>query len=203
MATFYKGAGIGTHWHTNDPRNIGFTPRSPESMSDTQAVIDHITRSTADSPYTSLTRSYGVAWDYAMEGVSEMPVPSQEIPAYIYKIEINNSLKQDLKLIDPIREVAQSLIDPNEIGFQNEGSFYQHNGLRNFLLSLVDPQNMLEYRIGRLPTPPGPGEICDAILSPELNSLVFALRDAEILVYGEIPADCVKNRFEVVYENSN
>ena len=36
-------------------------------------------------------------------------------------------------------------------------------------------------------------------LTIELETLVRALRDAEILAHGIIPATCVKNSFEVYY----
>ena len=66
MATFYKGAGIGTHWHTRDSRRVGLTARSPGTSTGTEVFIDHIATSTANSPYISLTRSYAVAWHYAV-----------------------------------------------------------------------------------------------------------------------------------------
>ena len=68
MATFYKGAGIGTHWHTHDARRVGFTARSPSTQPGPETLIEHIAIGTANSPYISLTRSYAVAWDYAMSG---------------------------------------------------------------------------------------------------------------------------------------
>ncbi|MDG4603388.1 MAG: hypothetical protein P9C48_09030 [Defluviicoccus sp.] len=34
-------------------------------------------------------------------------------------------------------------------------------------------------------------------LSPELETLVRALRDAEILAVGNVPASCVRSRYEV------
>lgn len=39
MATFYKGAGVGTHWHVNDSRRIGFSARSPQTASTTDALF--------------------------------------------------------------------------------------------------------------------------------------------------------------------
>ncbi len=80
---------------------------------------------------------------------------------------------------------------------QDSSSFYQHNGLPDFLLGVVDPERMLDYQVGRLPKPPGPGEKCPPNLTPQLTALVNTLRDAEILVYGHIPPSCVKKRFDV------
>ena len=79
MATFYKGAGVGTHWHAQDSRRIGFTARSPETTPTTEALIHHIASGTLNSPYVSLTRSYAVAWHYAV--FNSKREPSQEIPA--------------------------------------------------------------------------------------------------------------------------
>ena len=68
MATFYKGAGISTHWHTHDSRRVGFTARAPGTAPTTEALVSHIVVGTAESPYISLTRSCAVAWNYAMSG---------------------------------------------------------------------------------------------------------------------------------------
>lgn len=66
MATFYKGAGVGTHWHANDSRQLGFTARAPEANLSTEALIHHIATGTINSPFISLTRSYALAWHYAV-----------------------------------------------------------------------------------------------------------------------------------------
>lgn len=200
MATFYKGAGVGTHWHTNDSRRVGFAARSPEVNPTTDAIIEHISTGTLNSPYISLTRSYAVAWDYAMSGVD---TPTKDNPAYVYEVEIGNSLSAELRLLDPIKEVAQSLQDPSYDDLQEEFPYYQHNGLPSFLLGVVDPQNMMGYQIGRLPQPPGPGEPCSPNLTPQLGTFVNALRDAEILIYQHIPPSYVKNRFEVILTSSD
>lgn len=199
MATFYKGAGVGTHWHDNNSRQTGFTARAPQAIPTTDALIDHIATSTVNSPYISLTRSYAVAWHYAMWGGTAGTIPTRNNPGYVYEIEINNSLPTEIKLFDPIKQVALSLQDPADVDVETEFSFYQHNGLPNFLLGVVDPQNMSGFQVGRQPQPPGPGERCSPNLTPQLETLVNALRDAEILVHGHIPASCVKNRFDVEF----
>jgi hypothetical protein len=199
MATFYKGAGVGTHWHVNDSRQIGFTARSPQTTPTTDTLIEHIATSTANSPYISLTRSYAVAWHYAMWGGTTGIIPTRNNSSYVYEVEIDSSLSTDLKLFDPIKEVAISLQDPADVDVQKEFSFYQHNGLPNFILGVVDPQNMLDFQVGRRPQPPGPGEPCLPNLTPQLGALVNTLRDAEILVHGHIPQSCVKNRFDVEF----
>lgn len=197
MATFYKGAGVGTHWHSNDSRRIGFTARSPQTSPSTEALINHIATGTVNSPYISLTCSYAVAWNYAIRGGTTDIIPTKNNPSYVYELEICMPLSSDLRLFDPIREVALSLQDLNYAEIQESSHFYQHNGLPDFLLGVVDPERMLDYQVGRLPKPPGPGEKCPPNLTHQLKSLVNTLRDAEILVYGHIPPSCVKKRSDV------
>lgn len=107
MATFYRGAGVGSHWHIHDSRKIGFTARSPEKTPTTDALIEHIATSTLNSPYISLTRSYAVAWHYAV--FNSKREPSQDNPAFIYEIEIDDSLPHGLNLIDPVKETLHNL----------------------------------------------------------------------------------------------
>jgi len=193
MATFYKGAGIGTHWHVHDSRRVGFTARSPATYPETKVLIEHIATGTDNSPYISLTRSYAVAWDYAMNGTE---IPTSTNPGYVYEIEIDIPLPSDLRILDPIKEVALSLPMADS---ESEYPFYQHNGLTNFLLGVVSPSDMLHFQIGRELQPPGPGVPCAPNLTSQLEALVKALRDAEILACGHIPAHCVKNRFDVEF----
>ena len=197
MATFYKGAGIGTRWHIHDSRLVGFTARAPEAAPTTAALIDHIAAGTVNSPYISLTRSYAVAWDYAMRGGTD--IPTLDKPGYVYEIEIGNPLPSGLKPLDPVKEVALSLQAPIDTDAQEGLPFYQHNGLPTFLLGVVDPISMLHFQVGRQPQPPGPGVPCDPNLTPPLKTLVNTLRDAEILFHGFIPSYCVKDRFDVVF----
>ena len=82
---------------------------------------------------------------------------------------------------------------------ESEYPFYQHNGLPTFLLGVVSPGDMSHFRKGRQPQPPGPGLPCPPNLTPQLEALVKALRDAEILAYGHISARCIKNRFDVEF----
>ena len=195
MITFYKGAGVGTHWHINASREIGFEAISPTTRPTVEALITHVAKGTANSPYISLTRSYAVAWNYAVRGGTDIHTLDKR--GCVYEIEIDIPLPFGLELLDPVKEVARSL--PNPIGIDSEGGypFYQHNGLPAFLLGVVSPGDMSHFRIGRQPQPPGPGVPCPPNLTPQLVALVNALRDAEILLHGRISPSCVKNRFEV------
>ena len=172
MATFYKGAGVGTHWHSNDSRRIGLTARSPEATPTTEALIHHIATGTVNSPFILLTRSYALAWHYAV--FSGKREPTQENSAYIYEIEIDDSLPHGLNLLDPTKELVHILPQP--------------------LRGIMDLTYMYNYLEGHPTNPTGD-------FSPnvelQLIALTFAQRDAEVLIHGYIPPFCVKHRFEV------
>ena len=197
MATFYKGAGIGTHWHIHDSRQVGFTAWEPEADPTIEALITHIAIETVNSPYISLTRSYAVAWNYAVRGGSDIRTLDRR--GCVYEIEIDIPLPSGLELLDPVREVAMSLPNPIDIDSEEEYSFYQHNGLPTFLLGVVSPSDMGHFQVGRQPQPPGPGVPGPPNLTPQLTALVNALRDAEMLLYKHVPPSCVQNRFEVEF----
>lgn len=193
MAIFYRGSGIGTYWHINDPIESGFTARAPEMTSTITRLMLHIARSTVNSPFISMTRSYAVAWRYAMS--SSIKVPTSNEPAYVHEIEIQEPLPQSLNLLDPVKEVAMALPSPMSIGPP-----YQHDGFPDFLLGIVDPRNMGHFLEQHSMQPPSSeGTPRTPNLTIELETLVRSLRDAEILVHGNIPANSVKNRFEVYY----
>ena len=195
MAIFYRGAGIGTYWYLNDPIERGFIPRAPRTTSTTTRLMQHIARGTVNSPFISITRSYGVAWHYAMSSSERAPTLSD--PAYVHEIEIQEPLPPNLRLLDPIKEVTQTLPSPT-----SPGPPYQHDGLPDFLIGIVDPGNMGHFLTPSSLQPPGSeGTPRSPNLTIELEVLVRALRDAEILAHGIIPATCVKNSFNV-YPNA-
>jgi hypothetical protein len=47
MALFYKGAGVGTFLHSNDPRISGVPPRAPAMAYNAGVAMRHIARGTA------------------------------------------------------------------------------------------------------------------------------------------------------------
>ena len=179
MATFYKGAGVGTHWHANDSRQIGFTARAPEANPSTEALIHHIASGTHNSPYISLTRSYAVAWHYAV--FNSKREPTKENPAYIYELEIDDSLPHGLNILDPAREVVHTL--PQPLAWNYGPNIYIYN-----------------YLEGQATNP-----IKDSSPNVELQliALTFAQRDAEVLIHGYIPPFCIKHRFEVEFSVSD
>jgi len=190
MPIFYRGAGVGTYWHQHDARLTGFMPKAPTIVSSVDRVMQHVARGTISSPYISLTRSYGVAWGYAM--VFGRTQPAQSNPAYVYEIELENPLPQELQLIDPVKEVILVASSPLA------SLTYQHDGLSSFLLGVVDPDNMRQFLDELSPQPPpASGTPRRANLTIELETIVRSLRDAEILAIGNIPAALIRQRIEV------
>ena len=191
MPIFYRGSGIDTYWYLNNPVEIGFIARAPNVEPTTARLMQHISRGTSNSPFISLTLSYAVARDYAILSSPEIPTPSK--PAYVYEVEFQEPLPSGLKVLDPVKEVAQTLPSPSTIG-----PAYQHDGSPEFLLGIVDPRNMGHFLVRHSPQPPlSEGTLRTPNLTLELETFVRALRDAEILAYGTIPATCVVNCFDV------
>ena len=186
MATFFRGAGIGTYWHANNALLSGFTAQFPGGA---RNFLNHIRVGTTNSPYISLTRSFGVAWSYAMGGHA---VPTAANPAYVYEIDISDPLPPGVTLIDPISDLARTLPAP-------QASFsYQHDGLPGFLLGVIDPSAHSAHLSTPVLVPPPAGAVArPATLSPELEVLVRGLRDAELLAIGSIPQACVIHRHSV------
>ena len=188
MTVFYRGAAPGTYWNTNDARLSGFTARTPGMLHSADRVIQHVYNALTNSPYVSLSLSYGVALHYALEmGTSQ---PTALNPGFVYEVEVNASHGVDL--IDPVKAVATGAPDP--LSSVN----YQHNGSPTVLLGVVSPV------FGRLlftPIPVPPGAVSPATHTLSMGSHVWALtaalRDAEILVRGSVPASCVVRRHSV------
>ncbi len=189
MPIFYRGAGVGTYWHQNDARINGFASRNPGMNPSNSRLMQHIARSTVTSPYVSLTKSYGVAWEYAF--LFGRARPTQANPAFVYEIDLLDPLPAGLQLLDPVQEVANNVpspLSPNP---------YQHDGTKSYLLGVVDPVRMNQYLNQTIRQPYPGGTQRTPNLSIELETLVRALRDAEILAVGNIPASAVVNRIDV------
>lgn len=188
MARFYKGVGVGTHLHGTDLRTTGIVARNPGATSSVSALMAHIAQGTTTSPFISLTRSYGVARDYAVNASRAMPTAS--IPAYVYEIDIDDT--HNVSARDPIFEIARSV---NNL-FANIS--YQHNGDQSYLLGVVDPIG----NRARLQAPPpqpktmGGSSAPSPRLTTELEALVRGLRDAEVLIAGMVPQACVIHRYD-------
>ena len=190
MAIFYRGAAIGTYWHANDARLSGFTPQQPSQQPSLDRLMNHIVYGTVTSPYVSLTRSYGIALNYAIE-LSRTP-PSATDPAFVYEIEIADPLPPGLSVLDPLREVVESFPQP-------ESDYtYHHNGDNRYLLGVINPTSMRRYlrQMVKQP-PPGGGTPSSPLLTLQLQTIVRALRDAEVLAFGTIPRSALRARYGV------
>ena len=187
MTIYYRGAGLGTYWHTNNAMQEGFTPQSPQLNHTPSLLINHIARGTVTSPYISLTQSYGVAWDYAV--TFSRARPTQQNPAYVYQVEINDPPPKGPHLLDPVKEIAASAPSPPA------AIPYHHDGLPSFLLGVVSSSTMRLHLNRPIKQPPGGGTLRSANLTLELEAIVRALRDAELLVVGDIPDSCVQHRY--------
>jgi hypothetical protein len=190
MAVFYRGAGVGTYWHGNDARISGFTPHFPGAGGSIVALMNHIKNGTTTSPYVSLTRSYGIAWSYAMySGYAESTMAN---PAFVYEVEINDPPPAGLVVLDPVYEIALSFPSPLST------VSHQHDGLPDFLIGVVDPKARGDLLTTPIKNPPPEGATSRAAnLTAQLETLVRALRDAEILAEGTIPAACVTQKYSV------
>jgi hypothetical protein len=191
MALFYKGVGVGTFLHVNDPRRTGMPPRAPAMAYNVGVAMRHIVHGATVSPCVSLTRSYGVAEMYARE--ASLTFPSASSPAYVYEVDIPDSVPAGITLIDPVKEVAATLPSPVT------ALSYFHDGDKNFILGVASPTLMATHLTAPIRQPPGSGGASrSANLTLELETLVRALRDAEVLVLGTIPSALVRARYAIV-----
>lgn len=184
---FYKGIGVGTHHYLpTDLRATGIMPRVPGVL-DELTVQQHIARGTTTSPCISLTKSYGVARDYAMN--SGFAKPTSTNPALVYEFRIPDN--PGIPFVDPVDFIASRhanpLVSPS----------YQHDGDQNFLGIVAYPLLSVGAP-AKAPRPPGLGGLGTRPpnLSIELETIVFAIRDAEVLVHGSIPSGWITDRFD-------
>lgn len=189
MAFFYRGAGPGTYWRVNDPAHIGFIPHRPGQAPSPGRLMHHIARCSTDSPYISFSRSFAVARAYALVGSAAFASASS--PGLVHEIEINDD--SVVKVLDPIQEIAAALppiwMEPS----------YQHDGDQSFLLGVIDQRNMhcalkqqCVFTPGSKATPRTPN------LSIHLEALVKALRDAEVLIQGNVPISCFRQTYKII-----
>ena len=151
--------------------------------------MNHIRLGTTTSPYISLSRSFGVARDYALIGRTGIADPSN--PGHVYEIELADPLPAGLQILDPIQEIARALNSPLST------PSYHHDGDQNFVLGVIDPRNNGHLLTAPIRAPLSGATSRAANLSEHLETLLRVLRDAEILAVGNIPATCVLNRYDV------
>lgn len=175
----YKGVGLGTYLHGTNLKLTGITARNPGVPPSTSAVEQHIARGTITSPLISLTKSFGVARDYAIDGSFHPPTSAN--PAHVWELDIPDPLPPGVTLIDPVHYIAAA-----QQLYLLSGSSYHHDGDQRFLQFVVDPR----LRAGGhplAPRPAGMGAPNPVTLTIALETLVFALRDAEVLAVGNVP----------------
>nr|WP_294528030.1 hypothetical protein [uncultured Rhodopila sp.] len=189
MARFYKGVGVGTYLHDEElrgrgPRTNGIAPVKPGGGRGITDIIAHIVYGTTSSPCVSVTKSFAIASQYAIGFGTVWPTPAD--PAYVYVIDIPDPIpaKAGFDVVDPVAEIAYINRNPLK-------STYAHDGDQDFLLGVVNPARFAHHRTA-LTKRPGPWATPrPANLSLELEAMVRALRDSEVLVIGHIPAACV------------
>jgi hypothetical protein len=192
MPIFYRGAGVGTYWHENDARLNGFTSKKPGAIHSIDRLMKHVARADVNSPYISLTRSYGVAYWYAALFGHAQLTATETNPGYVYEIELSHPLPAGLHLLDPVKEVTKAAPGPLD------SISYQHDGLPDFLLGVINHREMGHFLTTPcLQPPPGGGTPRRPNLTIQLETLVRALRDAEILAVGNIPAAYIRSRHNV------
>jgi hypothetical protein len=173
LPTLYKGAGPGTHWHSNDARLSGFTSAA-SSVANRNAVVRHIVAYSHPSPLVSLTSSFAVAREYALSGPAGLA--TKGAPGFVYEIDL--SVVSESSLLDPLFMVVKG------------GALsHMHSGAQSLILAVA--QN--------LPFAPchhAGGKSLPPAVPQELRALVYALRDAEVLA-PVVPSACVVNRHNV------
>ena|SRR5262249_25767506 len=188
VARFYRAIGVGTFHHGTDLRTTGIAPRRPGGQYNASGVMQHIARGATNSPCISLTKSYGVAEDYARNASRAIPTSSN--PAHVYEIDISDPPPTGVLVVDPVNVIATQNQNPLA------SPSYHHDGNQSFLVGVVNPA--AHPSASSVVFPPGLGGTRRSpTLTIELEAMVRALRDAEVLVVGNLPQTCVINRYDV------
>jgi hypothetical protein len=185
----YKGVGVGTFLHKlGDLRAHGIISHLPGAHRDSITIMEHVARGTTMSPCISLTRSFGVAVDYAID--FSLTAPTAADPAFVYEITLPDP-PTGIEVVDPVAHVASGLTDALA------SPSYHHDGNMAFLLGVVDPDTMDVHLRTPICTPKGSTPTSrPANLTIQLETLVRALRDAEVLIMGAIPHTYVTGRHD-------
>ena len=195
MAVFYKGAPINSHWYHNDPRSVGLSAIAPHLNATNDRLMQHVARGTRYSPFISLSRSFNVACDFAF--MSRIR-PTLTNPAFVYEITLD-PVPRGVTLLDPVMEVVGPLhSSPHFTGVVP----YFHDGSQKFVIGIASHTVLpaLSRRLMALPyrqPPPSTGTPRPPNLTIELETIIRALRDTEVLAIGIIPATSITNRFDV------
>jgi len=179
MPTYYKGASIGTYWHTNDASVTGLYAVRPGAGVFVGGAISHILTNSAVSPYISLTKSYEIALNYALLTGVAGQIPTRGNPAFVYEVFFDATLPPGVQLFDPVETIVSATA-------RAAFGMYQHDGGPDYLLGIINSRRFGKTLLRPRITPSGP-DITSPILTPELKSIVRSLRDAELIATGVIP----------------
>ena len=183
MPSLFKGVRFNSYWYKNDATSVGFTAQKRGEPHSLARLMTHITGATHISPYISLTNSYAVAYGYAAgvtAGAGTIHLPTPTNPGYVYIIDIPDPLPPSVQLFDPVREIGRMTPLPLP------HTPYQHEGKPEYLFGIVSAHYRRLLRSYRL-TSGGTVDDQPDTPSQHLLTLVYALRDAEILAYDWIP----------------
>jgi len=185
VAILYKGAGPGTHWDATDATKTGLYCPSTTAPSGAAALL-HITAFSHPSAYVSLSASFAVAREYALAGPAGLA--SQSRPGHVYVVDTSIA-PRGIHLFDPLREI----VNTSRLTAASAACLpWHHDGAADLILGVASKAHStilakVPHRFG-----PAPGSHPPNV-TQHLRALVFALRDAEVLV-DKIPANCIVRR---------
>jgi hypothetical protein len=195
MARFYKGVKVGSYLHDKNLFATGIAPANPGGSYSVDTVIRHVGGDTY-TPCVSLTKSYGIAQTYALDGGTAFPDINN--PAWVYEIQLdkNDPSINPYVVVDPIFEISRKHNDPLV------PISYHHDGDHLFLIGIVDEQNHAHYASQQVLRPRGATAYAPARTphrSEQLEAYVRVLRDAEVMFVGTVPAKCIVRKHPVYY----
>jgi len=174
LPILYKGAGPGTYWHTNDATQSGFTTQP--GIANRNQIVNHITANSRPPIYLSFTTSFAVAKRYALYGTSRA---TQANPGFVYSVNLMNM--PNFNAYDPVAEISAGML------------IHGHTGDQRLVVRIA-----LDHKRATTLQVDGPnGTKIVPSFSTELRGLTFALRDAEIVIGGNVLASAVIDKLSV------
>jgi len=187
VAILFKGAGPGSHWWTTDPRISGGFFSPPMVPPSPAAAVRHITAYSHPSPYVSFSASFAVARRYALSGPHGVAMQGQ--PGYVWEVDTNLAA---VLVHDPVGVIAAA--QPPLAGAVPRLPAH-HDGDQNLILG-VAAHSLYGAILTQPPPRVGAAAPFPPVVTPEFTALVYALRDAEVLV-ERLPTPCIVGRHEI------
>ena len=177
----YKGAGPGSHWWSTNAQLSGFTVAA--AVQGVARMVRHITAFSHPSPYLSFSASFAIAREYALAGPAGQA--SQTQPGRVYEID-TTLVPGSMVLSDPVRDIVGSNPALTVARLPTH-----HDGAQNLILGIASP--ILHGAVLTSPPARVPGNALQTgpAVQSELQAVVFALRDAEVLIGGNVPPNCI------------